>query len=79
MLIEQRQGRHQARYGEPMSPGNIWLEQRLTEIRSIRLEITALEAQAGGTSIVRGAGVLGRTGYQDSPVPVTITTGPDTP
>jgi len=79
LLIEQRQARHQARYGEPMSPGNVWLEQRLTEIRSIRLEITALEAQADETSIVRGAGVLGRTGYQDSPVPVTITAGPGTP
>ncbi len=75
-LIKQRQARHQARYGEPMGQGNIWLEQRLTEIRSIRLEIAALEAQADGASVVRGAGVLGRPGYQDGPVPVTITTRP---
>jgi len=75
-LIEQRKAQHQARYGEPMSGNNIWLEQRLAEIRSIRLEIEALEAQPDGTSAVRGAGVCGRTGYQPGPVPVTITRKP---
>jgi hypothetical protein len=75
-LIEQRKAQHQARYGEPMSERNVWLEQRLAEVRSMRLEITALEAQPDDTSAVRGAGVCGRPGYQPSPVPVTITRKP---
>jgi len=75
-LIDQRKAQHQARYGEPMSENNIWLEQRLAEIRSMRLEIEALEAQPDGTSAVRGAGVCGRTGYQPGPVTVTITGKP---
>jgi hypothetical protein len=75
-LIEQRKDQHLARYGEPMSERNIWLEQRLTEIRSMRLEIAALQAQPDGTSIIRGAGVCGRPGYQNAPAPVTITTKP---
>src|SRR5260370_1159984 len=68
-LIEQRKAQHQARYGEPMSERNIWLEQRLAEIRSMRLEIEALQAQPDGTSAVRGAGVCGRPGYQPRPGP----------
>jgi hypothetical protein len=75
-LIEHRKAQHQARYGEPMSQGNIWLEQRLAGTASMRLEIAALEAQPDGASVVRGAGVRGRPGYQDGPVPVTITTRP---
>ena len=75
-LIEQRKAQHLARYGEPMSERNIWLEQRLTEIRSMRLEIAALQAQPDDTAIIRGAGVCGRPGYQDSPAPVTITSKP---
>jgi len=55
-----------------MSEGNIWLEQRLTEMRSMRLEIAALEAQSDDTSVVRGPGVCGRPGYQNAPLPVTI-------
>ncbi len=78
-LIEHRNAQHLARYGEPMSERNVWLEQRLAEVRSMRLEIAALEAQPGGdTSAVRGAGVCGRSGYQSEPVPVTITTRPGT-
>ena len=73
-LIEQRKAQHLARYGEPMSERNVWLEQRLAEVRSMRLEIAALQAQPdGGTSAVRGAGVCGRPGYQPGPVPVTLT------
>jgi integrase len=73
-LIEQRKAQHLARYGEPMSDANVWLEQRLAEVRSMRLEIEALEAQPDGdASAVRGAGVCGRPGYQPGPVPVTIT------
>ncbi|MFD7478903.1 hypothetical protein ACFV8Z_44130 [Streptomyces sp. NPDC059837] len=50
------------RYGEPMSGANVWLEQRTAEIRSMQLEIIALEVQpTDGTPVVRGAGVLGRT------------------
>jgi hypothetical protein len=60
---------------EQMSERNIWLAQRLTEIRSMRLEIAALQAQPDDTSI-RGAGVCGRPGYQHVPTPVTITTRP---
>ncbi|MFE7402232.1 hypothetical protein [Streptomyces sp. NPDC057557] len=66
-LVASRQARHTARYGEPMSEANVWLEQRNAEIRSMRLEITALGAQpAGSTAAIRGAGVLGRDGYQDA-------------
>jgi integrase len=74
-LIDRRKAQHLARYGEPMSESNVWLEQRLTELRSMRLEIAALDAQPDDEPrIVRGAGVCGRPGYQDGPVPVTIHT-----
>src|SRR5215469_6120394 len=72
-LIEHRKAQHLARYGEPMSESNIWLEQRLAEVRSMRLETTALEALADGTAVVRGPGVCGRPGYQAGPVSVGIT------
>ncbi|MGW3744156.1 hypothetical protein ACWD62_27040 [Streptomyces sp. NPDC005146] len=50
-----------------MTGANVWLEQRNAEIRSMQLEIVALEAlPADSTAVVRGAGVLGRTGYQDT-------------
>ncbi len=75
-LIERRKAQHLARYGEPMSGNNVWLEQRLAELRSMRLEIAALEAQHGDTGAVRGAGVCGRPGYQPGPVPVTLTRKP---
>jgi integrase len=79
-LIGQRKAQHLARYGEPMSENNVWLEQRLAEVRSMRLEIAALDAQPDGdTSAVRGAGVCGRPGYQPGPVPVTLTTKPPKP
>jgi hypothetical protein len=79
-LIGHRQAQHQARYGEPMTDSNIWLAQRLAEVRSMRLEITALEALDDDTAVVRGPGVCGRAGYQDaSPVTVTITSKPETP
>ncbi len=65
-LIATRQAQHTARFGEPMGPRNVWLEQRDTEIRSMRLEIQALGAQSSDDgAVIRGAGVLGRTGYQD--------------
>ncbi|MGW3829348.1 tyrosine-type recombinase/integrase [Streptomyces sp. NPDC005071] len=66
-LVATRQARHTERYGEPMTGANVWLEQRNAEIRSMQLEIVALETlPAGSTAVVRGAGVLGRTGYQDT-------------
>lgn len=78
-LIQDRQEQHSARYGEPMSGSNIWLEQRHAEIRSMRLEISALEALEDDT-VVRGPGVCGRSGYQDAgPVNITIGPGPGTP
>ncbi len=76
-LIEQRKAQHLARYGEPMSDTNIWLEQRLAEVRSMRLEIAALKAQPDDTGVVRGAGVCGRPGYQTGRVPVALTTKPE--
>ena len=75
-LIERRKAQHLARYGEPMSENNVWLEQRLAELRSMRLEIAALQAQPGDTGAVRGAGVCGRPGYQPGQVPVTLTRKP---
>jgi hypothetical protein len=79
-LIEHRKAQHLARHGEPMTDTNIWLEQRLAETRSMRLEITALEALSDDKAIVRGPGVCGRSGYQDgNPVPVTISSKPGTP
>jgi hypothetical protein len=76
-LISHRKSQHLARYGEPMSENNIWLEQRLSEVRSMGLEIAALDAQpAGATTAVRGAGVCGRPGYQPGPLPVTLTSKP---
>src|SRR5260370_7190553 len=42
-LIEHRKEQHLARYGEPMTETNIWLEQRITKVRTIRLETTALD------------------------------------
>lgn len=78
-LVRDRQDQHTARYGEPMSDSNIWLEQRHAEIRSMRLEIDALEALEDDT-VVRGPGVCGRAGYQDAgPVNITIGPGPGTP
>jgi integrase len=75
-LIERRQAQHTDRYGEPMSESNVWLEQRRSEVRSMRAEIAALQAQPEGEArAVRGAGVTGRPGYQPGPVPVTITRG----
>ncbi len=59
-----------------MSESNIWLEQRLAEVRSMRLEITALESLADGTAVIRGPGVCGRPGYQAGPVSVSITRKP---
>jgi hypothetical protein len=79
-LIGHRQEQHAARYGEPMSDSNIWLEQRHAEVRSMRLEISALEALDDDSGVVRGAGVCGRAGYQDAgPVNVTITPRPEEP
>lgn len=75
-LIEHRKAQHAARYGESMSDNNIWLEQRLGEVRSMRLEIAALHAQPHDTTVVRGAGVCGRAGYQPAQTPVTIDTTP---
>lgn len=44
-----------------MSDGNVWLEQRLAEQRSLKMIITSLGA-AGQGQAVRGAGVAGRAG-----------------
>ena len=74
-LIEQRKDQHLARYGEPMSEHNIWLEQRLTEIRSMRLEVTALQAQpddaASSAAPASAAGPATRTAPCPSPSPAS--------
>jgi integrase len=58
-LIERRRAQHLKRTGQDMSDGNVWLEQRLAEGRSLAAIITALEAAENGQA-VRGAGVSGR-------------------
>jgi len=60
-LIERRRAQHQQRTGREMSEGNVWLEQRLAEQRSLKMIITGLAA-AGEGQAVRGAGVAGRAG-----------------
>lgn len=78
-LVATRQAQHTDRYGEPMSERNGWLEQRQAEVRSMRLEITALQAQpADSCDAIRGAGVLGRAGYQP-PAPPDTTDQPARP
>ena len=49
-----------------MSDSNIWLEQRHAEIRSMQLEISALEALGDNTAVVRGPGVCGRAATRTS-------------
>ena len=58
-LIERRRAQHLKRTGQQMSDGNVWLEQRLAEGRSLVSIITALGAAEEGQA-VRGAGVAGR-------------------
>ena len=60
-LIERRRAQHHKRTGQQMSDGNVWLEQRLAEGRSLVSIITALGAAEEGQA-VRGAGVTGRAG-----------------
>jgi hypothetical protein len=62
----------------PRSGPATWLEQRHAEVRSMRLEISALEALGDDTAVVRGPGVCGRASYQDaSPVNIAITPKPE--
>jgi integrase len=58
-LIERRRAHHLARTGQEMSDGNVWLEQRLAEGRSLVSIVAALQAAEDGQA-VRGAGVAGR-------------------
>jgi hypothetical protein len=58
-LIERRRAQHHKRTGREMSDGNVWLEQRLAEGRSLGSIIAALGAVEDGQA-VRGAGVAGR-------------------
>ena len=60
-LIERRRAQHLKRTGQQMSDGNVWLEQRLAEGRSLVSIITALKTAEEGQA-VRGAGVAGRAG-----------------
>lgn len=48
------------------------------QTRSMRLEISALEALGDEATVIRGPGVCGRSGYQPGePAPVTITSRPE--
>ena len=60
-LIERRRVQHLKRTGREMTDGNVWLEQRLAEGRSLMSIITALQTAEQGQA-VRGGGVSGRTG-----------------
>jgi len=59
-LIAQRQAQHRGRTGTEMSEGNVWLDQRLAECRSLRATIAALRAGDDNSQAVRGAGAAGR-------------------
>ncbi|MGH9187574.1 MAG: site-specific integrase [Acidimicrobiales bacterium] len=61
-LIARRQAQHLRRTGAEMSEGNVWLDQRLAECRSLRAIIAALRAAGDDGHAVRGAGVGGRSG-----------------
>jgi integrase len=60
-LIERRRAQHLQRTGQQMADGNVWLEQRLAEHRSLKNITAALGAAEDGQA-VRGAGVAGRAG-----------------
>jgi len=69
-LIARRQAQHAQLTGAEMSEGNVWLDQRLTERRSLQAIIAALESAGKDGCAVRGAGVPGRT---DQPVKLDTT------
>jgi len=60
-LIDRRRAQHLARTGREMADGNVWLQQRLAEGRSLVSIIAALQETDHGQA-VRGAGVAGRVG-----------------
>ena len=60
-LIDRRRAQHLKRTGREMSDGNVWLEQRLAEGRSLASIIAALKSAEHGQAM-RGAGVSGRAG-----------------
>ncbi len=57
-LIDRRRAQHLKRTGQEMSDGNMWLEQRLAEGRSLAAIIAVRQAVEEGQA-VRGAGVAG--------------------
>lgn len=75
-LVVQRAEEFAARHGRPMTPDNVWLEQRTQEIGALERIIAALEADLTVGAGVRGAGVTARAAY--GPVPLTLTTRPTT-
>jgi integrase len=79
-LVAARKDQHLARHGEAMAETNVWLSQRLTEMDAMRREIAALKDQpADASCAVRGAGVLGRPAYNNTPVAVTFGPSPSEP
>jgi len=61
-LIARRQAQHRDRTGQEMGEGNVWLDQRLAERRSLAAIVAALHADGEDGHAVRGAGVTGRVG-----------------
>ncbi len=61
-LIARRQAQHLGRTGKEMGEGNVWLDQRLAEHRSLTAIVTALRSDDQDGHAVRGAGVVGRAG-----------------
>lgn len=58
-LIDQRQAAHTARFGEPMTPDNIWLKGRHAETEGlgrVLLAIESVRSTDGTTTPLRGAG-----------------------
>lgn len=62
VLIARRQAQHRERTGQEMGEGNVWLDQRLAERRSLAAIVAALHADGADGHAVRGAGVPGRVG-----------------
>ncbi|MDA8269475.1 MAG: tyrosine-type recombinase/integrase [Actinomycetota bacterium] len=61
-LIARRQAQHRDRTGQEMGEGNVWLDQRLAERRSLTAIVAALQADGANGHALRGAGVPGRVG-----------------
>lgn len=71
-LIARRKEQVRERTGREMGEDNIWLGEQLATIRSLELIIASLQSEPSQDA-VRGRGVGGRSGYQNSPVSIELT------